>query len=249
MEIAPGIRRLGNGTVNVYLVEEAGEVTIVDAGAPGHWKLLGAELGAMGRSFGDVRALVLTHAHLDHIGFAERLRRENSVPVRVHELDAALARGETKPQGQVSGRVRPLPLLRFLLYGLRNGMLRPASPIAHVATFGDGATLDVPGAPRVVLVPGHTEGSAALHLARRDTILVGDALCTLNVNSGETGPQIAPFGCDIPRAIESLRRLDGLDARLALPGHGEPWTNGVSEAARLARERGLAGWRQATPAG
>ena len=249
MEIAAGIRRLDGGMVNVYLLEEAGEVTIVDAGAPGHWKLLVTELDAMGRSFADVRALLLTHAHADHVGFAERLRREKSVPVRVHELDTALARGETKPQNQVSGSIRPLPLLRFLSFGLRHGMLRSPTPIAEVATFGDGATLDVSGAPRVVLVPGHTEGSSALHVPGRDTILVGDALATLNVNTGQTGPQIAPFGSDIPRAIESLSRLDGLDARLVLPGHGQPWTNGVSEAARLARQRGLAGWRQPTGAG
>ena len=37
MEIAPGIRRIGNGLINVYLVEEAGSVTIIDAGAPGYW--------------------------------------------------------------------------------------------------------------------------------------------------------------------------------------------------------------------
>ena len=93
MEIAPGIHRLGEGLVNVYLLEEAGEVTIVDAGAPGYWKSLPAELAAMGRSLDDVRALVLTHAHSDHIGFAERIRRKRGVPVSVHPDDAALARG------------------------------------------------------------------------------------------------------------------------------------------------------------
>ena len=235
--------------VNVYLLEEAGSVTIIDAGAPGQWGALGDELESMGRSFEDIRALLLTHAHVDHVGFAERLRREKSVLVRVHELDAALARGETKPQNQVTGRVRPLALVRFLLFGLRHGMLRGATPIAEVATFGDGATLDVPGSPRVILVPGHTEGSSALHVPSRDAIFVGDALATLNVMTGAAGPQLAPFGSDIPGALASLERLDGLDARLVLPGHGQPWTNGVSEAARIARRAGLAGRPQPTAAG
>ena len=97
MEIAAGIRRLGEGLVNVYLLEEAGEITIVDAGAPGYWKDLLAELATMGRSLDDVRALVLTHAHSDHVGFAERIRRERGVPVQVHPDDATLARGEVKP--------------------------------------------------------------------------------------------------------------------------------------------------------
>jgi glyoxylase-like metal-dependent hydrolase (beta-lactamase superfamily II) len=249
VEIANGIRRIGPGMINVYLVEESAEVTIIDAGAPAQWNDLTGELAAMGRSLDDVRAVVLTHAHVDHVGFAERIRRERGVPVHVHELDAPLARGERKPQGQVTGGVRPLPLLRFLVAALRNGMLRPATPIAEVGTFGDGATVDVPGAPRVILVPGHTEGSAVLHVASRDALFAGDAIATLNVVAGTTGPQLAPFGSDPARALASLSRLEGLDARLVLPGHGQPWRGGVPEAVRLARLAGLTGWRQATPAG
>ena len=78
MRIAAGIHRLGAGLVNSYLLEESGEITIVDAGAPGYWNDLPNELAAMGRTFADVRALVLTHAHIDHVGFAERLRRERA---------------------------------------------------------------------------------------------------------------------------------------------------------------------------
>ena len=94
MEIGPGIRRLGKGLVNSYLVETGGEVTIVDAGAPSYWGDLPRELAAMGRTLDDVRAVVLTHGHSDHIGFAERIRRERHTPILVHEIDAALARGE-----------------------------------------------------------------------------------------------------------------------------------------------------------
>jgi hypothetical protein len=49
MDVAPRIRRIGRGIVNSYLVEEGGEVTIVDAGAPGYWGQLPGELAAMGR--------------------------------------------------------------------------------------------------------------------------------------------------------------------------------------------------------
>jgi glyoxylase-like metal-dependent hydrolase (beta-lactamase superfamily II) len=88
----------------------------------------------------------------------------------------------------------------------------------------------------VIHLPGHSEGSAALHIAARDTLFVGDAFATYNVISGETGPQIAPFGSDLPRARESLARLDGMEARLVLPGHGEAWTDGLAEALRRIRE-------------
>lgn len=234
VQLAPGIRRIGGGLVNVYLVEESGSVTIVDTGAPAYFGQLPAELAAMGRSLDDVRAVVLTHGHSDHIGFAERIRSERGVPIRVHELDAALARGEVPNPSKGFGPVRPLPILQFFLWGVRHGLLK-ISPIKEVATFGDRVTLDVPGTPRVTLLPGHTPGSAALHFANHDALLIGDAIATHSVTTGLQGPQIAPFTADPRQAVASLDRLLGLDAALVLPGHGQAWTGGVPEAIRLVR--------------
>lgn len=235
MEIAPRIRRLGTGVVNVYLVEEAGAITIVDAGLPGYWGDLATELTAMGRSIEDVRAVLLTHAHTDHIGFAERIRRERGVPIRVHEADATLARGEVKQKNEGGGKIRLGPVISFLAFGIRKGYLG-IKHIAEVSTFSDGATLDVPGAPRVIHVPGHTAGSAALHMPTHDAILVGDAFVTLNVMTGSTGPQLFPnFNADNRQAFQSLRRFDDTEAALVLPGHGVPWTGGLAEALRLVR--------------
>lgn len=228
MRIGPGIHRIGSGLVNSYLVEEAGEVTIIDAGVPAYWKDLPAELEAMGRGLADVRAIVLTHGHSDHIGFAERARRERGWPVSVHELDAALARGEV-PNPAKGGPTRLAPLIRFIWFGLTHGALRTPN-LTQVATYGDGATLDVPGSPRVILVPGHTPGSAALHVPSHDALFAGDTLATIAVTTGATGPMIAPFTADPVGALASLSRLDGVEAAWLLPGHGQPWTGGVGEA-------------------
>jgi glyoxylase-like metal-dependent hydrolase (beta-lactamase superfamily II) len=236
VEIVPGIRRIGVGRVNAYLIEESTGITIVDAGLPGYWGDLRDELDAMGRSLEDVRAVLLTHAHDDHIGFAERIRSERGTPIHIHEADAALARGEvrSKREGR-GGPMKPMPTLSFLVFGLRKGGLR-IKRIAQVSTFGDGATLDVPGTPRVIHVPGHTAGSAALLVPSRDAILVGDAFVTLNVFIGRTGPQPFPnFNADNRQAFESLGRLDGVEARLVLPGHGQPFNGGLAEAVRLVR--------------
>ncbi len=240
MEIAPGIRRLGEGLVNVYLLEEAGEITIVDAGAPGYWKDLPDELAAAGRSLDDVRALVLTHAHSDHVGFAERIRRERNVPVSVHADDAALARGEVKQVRDPSGpgyRGWSLAALAgFAVFALTHGMAK-VTPIAEVGALLDGATLDVPGAPRVVHVPGHTAGSVAFHVPLRDAVFVGDAFVTRNVITGRRGPHFATtFNADHRQAVASLARLDGLAARYVLPGHGDAWSGGLEEALRAVRE-------------
>jgi glyoxylase-like metal-dependent hydrolase (beta-lactamase superfamily II) len=236
MKIAPGIHRIGDRSiVNSYLVEDAGQVTIIDAGVPGHYRDMPAELAAMGRTVADVRALLLTHGHTDHIGFAERLRRERQVPVSVHEADAALARGEVPNPAKGYGPTRLGPLLGFLWYTILRGGLR-VPKLQEVATFGDGATLDVPGSPRVILTPGHTPGSAALHVPSLDALFVGDAFATYAVTTGARGPQVAPFTADAAQAVASLARLEDVPADLALPGHGDPWTGGIQEAVRQVRQ-------------
>jgi glyoxylase-like metal-dependent hydrolase (beta-lactamase superfamily II) len=236
MKVAPGIHRLGERSiVNSYLVEDSGEVTIIDAGVPGFYRDIPDELAAMGRTVADVRALVLTHGHTDHIGFAERLRRDERVPVWVHESDAALARGEVPNPSKGFGPFKLGPLLGFLWFTVLRGGLRTPK-LKEVATFGDGATLDVPGTPRVILTPGHTPGSAALAVPSLGALFVGDAFATYAVTTGARGPQVAPFTADAAEAVASLPRLEAVAADLVLPGHGDPWTGGIQEAIRLVRE-------------
>jgi glyoxylase-like metal-dependent hydrolase (beta-lactamase superfamily II) len=234
VKLAPSLHLIGSNIVNSYLVEEAGQVTIVDAGLPGYWRDLPAELEAMGRTIEDVRAVVLTHGDTDHVGFAERLRRERGVPVYVHELDVARARGEVKKPGSGWGPIRIRPLLGFLVYsGLRGGLRVP--PLTEVVTFADGASLDIPGAPRIVHLPGHTPGSVAIHVPGVDAVFLGDAMTTRSVLTGEVGPRLAPFTLEKDQALASLAKLDGIDATWALPGHGEAWSGGLQEALRQIR--------------
>jgi glyoxylase-like metal-dependent hydrolase (beta-lactamase superfamily II) len=235
VKVAEGVHRLGSDSiVNSYLIDEGTEVTIVDAAVPGLYSDIPRELAAMGRTVADVRALVLTHGHSDHIGFAERLRREHHVPIWVDDADAALARGEVPNPAKGGGPIRLAPMLGFLWWSARHGALRTPR-LLEVSTYGDGATLDVPGAPRVILLPGHTPGSAALHFAGANALCIGDGLCTYAVTTGSRGPQVAPFGADAAQAVASLDRLDGVEAGLVLPGHGEPWTDGVGAASAAVR--------------
>ena len=234
MQLSPSLHQIGSNIVNCYLVEDAGQITVVDAGLPGQWRELVDTLAQMGRSLDDVRAIVLTHGDTDHIGFAARLHRERGVPIYIHELDAARARGEVKKATGGWGKVGVRPLARFLLYSARRGGLRiPA--LTEVVTFTDGTTLDVPGAPTVIGLPGHTEGSVAYHFLSVDALFVGDAMTTRSVLTGEAGPRPAPFTLDRVQALASLERLSDVHTTWVLPGHGEPWSDGVPEAVRRFR--------------
>jgi glyoxylase-like metal-dependent hydrolase (beta-lactamase superfamily II) len=230
MQLAPSLHRIGNDVVAVYHVDTPEGVTVIDAGLAGQWKEFTTELAGMGRSVDDVRGVVLTHGDSDHIGFAERLRRDHGVPIFVHEADAARARGEvsTKPEW---GHMKIGATAGFLWYALRKNGLR-TTPVAEVVDVHDGDVLDLPGAPRVIGMPGHSPGSIAIHVPAVDAVFVGDALTTRHVLTGERGPQPAPFTDDPHEAIASLQRLVGLGATWVLPGHGTPWNGGVDEAVR-----------------
>ncbi|KQX06615.1 MULTISPECIES: MBL fold metallo-hydrolase [unclassified Leifsonia] len=233
MQLAPSLHRIGNDIVAAYLVDTDDGVTIIDAGLPGHWRELEKELATMGRSIGDVRGLVLTHGDSDHIGFAERLRREQGVPIYVHEADAARARGEVKTKPEW-GRMRPGAVAGFFAYAARKGGLR-TTYLSEVATMTDGDVLDLPGAPRIIGLPGHSAGSVAIHVPTVGALFVGDALTTRHVLTGSRGPQPAPFTDEPAQAIESLARLEGLGATWVLPGHGAPWQGDSDEAIRQVR--------------
>ena len=228
MRLAPSLHRIGNDIVAAYLIVTPDGVTLVDAGLPGLYADLEREMDAIGRSLDDIRGIVLTHGDSDHVGFAERLRREKGVPVFVHAADADRARGGDKPKTAM-GSMRLGPLVRFAAYGIRKGM-RPQW-LTEVSEVADGDVLELPGSPRVIGMPGHSPGSIAVFSPEVRAVFVGDALTTRHVLTGRTGPGPAPFTDDPAEALASLDRIAGLDADWVLPGHGPAFRGSPSAAA------------------
>jgi len=163
VQVSEGIHRLTQGVTNFYLIGESGKYTVVDAGTPGDWAYFARSLAGLGAKLADVDAVLLTHAHPDHTGFAERARTEAGAQVWIHRADEQAARtGQTgKRDGKVTSYLLRAAFYRTTLSLLRRGGGRMI-PIAEVSAFGDGEQIDVPGRPRAVLAPGHTPGSAAL---------------------------------------------------------------------------------------
>ncbi|WP_144874429.1 MBL fold metallo-hydrolase [Microbacterium sp. 1.5R] len=233
MKLAPHLHRLGNDIVASYLIDLPEGITLIDAGMPGHWRDLQRELAEIGRPLADVRGVVLTHGDSDHIGFAEKLRREAGVPVFVHTADAHRVRTGEKPQTAM-GPSRLGPMLRFLAYGIRQRALRTPQ-VAEVVEVADGDVLDLPGAPAIIGMPGHSPGSIAIHVPVVDAVFVGDALTTRHVLTGREGAQPAPFTDEPERASASLDRLADVPASWVLPGHGAPWRGTPADIARAVR--------------
>src|SRR5215469_242492 len=188
MQISKGLYRVGSPIVNSYLIVGQDGVTVIDAGLPGYWTLLLAELAAIGKSLGDVRALILTHGDTDHIGFAARLHRQAGVAAFIHGADVGRAQLTVRKPNSGWGPVKIGPLAGFLWYSARRGGLRPR-PATGLQAIADGEVLDVPGSPRIIHTPGHTPGSVSVHVAAVDALFAGDEMTTRNVLTGATGPK------------------------------------------------------------
>ena len=159
----------------------------------------------IGRSLGDIEAVLLTHAHVDHIGMADRIRTEAPATVHIHEADrdylVAGRRPPNAPDNSVGmgAALRHGFTYRLLWYFARHGAL--STPIvAEASAFADGQVLDVPGQPRIVHVPGHTPGSAAILFDDRGVLCCGDAIVTLERGHGRDRPT-PRAGCLLQRPV------------------------------------------------
>ena len=238
MLVAPAIHHFDTGPFNWYVIEDGGRLTLMDAGFPGHYRVFRDGLRSIGRDVKDVAAVVLTHAHADHMGFADRVAKEANAPVYIHKADVA-----------ASGRILQLPW-----YGLLSRAWRPytASMLVRATRNGvfglwkvhnavgveDGQVLDVPGRPHVIHVPGHTPGEVAFHLPDRGVLFSGDTLVTRNLYTGTLGQPQLPgrlLNADDADARRSLDRLQEIGHVTMLPGHGTPWEGTMAEAVDSAR--------------
>ena len=242
VELVPVTERvyLARGeAVNWLLVTDDSGVMLIDAGYPGDRTDVLASLGALGYRPADVRAVLLTHAHVDHFGAAIWLAKAHGTPVYCHADEVGHAKREYLEQ------VSPLALAPRLwrpswalwsAHVVRSGGLnREGIPSAQALTADIAAGL--PGHPIAIPTPGHTRGHCSYLV---DGVLAsGDALITGHPVLSHTGPQLLPelFSYSQQDCLRSLSALALLETEVLAPGHGEVWHGPIKEAAEAAIDR------------
>ena len=237
-DVLPGVHRVEDSYVNWYLLQDGTDLTIVDAGMTKSWPSFERALSELGRSRSDVKAVVLTHAHFDHVGIAEQLRATLGIPVFAHELDVPLC-GHPLTYDHEASTLRYAwrpstmrSLASFTAWGMWS-----TPPVAEVKAYQDNDVLDVPGSPRVVFTPGHTYGHCSLLLADRDCLIAGDAIVAVDPYVRQPGPRMVcrAATANVEQNRRSLDRLADFSVTHLLTGHGDPITTGMGAAVESAR--------------
>lgn len=209
--IGEQIRRIPTGhgdRENAFLVTGDDGLTLVDVGWAGAPKILLGALAEHGHSLADLKRIMITHAHPDHVRGLAEFRRHTNAEVLIHAADAAWLRAGRVPVGGRSGRIGAVldavPLLHW----------QPVEPDGELA---DGAVI---GGLRVIHTPGHSPGHVALLHEDSRTLLVGDALFHRTTTVAQ-GP--AALSQDPALRDASLAKLP-LDVRAVGFAHGAPLT-------------------------
>jgi glyoxylase-like metal-dependent hydrolase (beta-lactamase superfamily II) len=222
--------------VNWTLVADDDGVILIDAGYPGSREEVLDSVRELGFAPEDVRAILLTHAHVDHLGSAIWFAKTHGTPVYTHAAEVGHAKRQYLEQASPVDVLARAWNPRYLAWSLalvrKGGLTHEGIPTA--AAFDEKVASGLPGTPIAVPTPGHTGGHCSYLV---DGVLVaGDALITGHPVSARRGPQLLPglFNHDQAGCVRSLAALGMLDTEVLLPGHGPVWRGAIRVAADAA---------------
>jgi hydroxyacylglutathione hydrolase len=229
------------GMVHMYLVRGSEGYLLVDAGTPGKEGAFFSWLGMQGISAGQIKLIVITHVHFDHVGSLQGIQARARCPVAVHEAEAELLRqGEVAIPPGTRWFSRPLLGVARRSSWIRSWFRYPAAA-PDILVQGEELSLAAFGFPaRILHTPGHTAGSVSV-LTDDGEAFVGD-LASNDWPRGK-GPIFNPFGEDGDRMLRSWERLLRQGARTILPAHGDPFPAKRLEEVLAARRRRQSGFK------
>jgi glyoxylase-like metal-dependent hydrolase (beta-lactamase superfamily II) len=207
--LAPGIQIVATTKRdNAFLVDGEDGLTLVDVGWAGAPTALLAAVAERGLVPTDIKRIVLTHAHPDHVQGAAELRRLTGARILIHHADHAwLQAGRVPAHGRSGALGRLIDRLPTLHW----------APLTADRTVSDGELIEGAGGLRVLHTPGHTPGHIVLHHEPSGTVLVGDAL----FHRGDLALGPAALAADPSLRAGSLARIPA-DVRAVGFAHGTP---------------------------
>ncbi|MDB4922031.1 MAG: Glyoxylase, beta-lactamase superfamily [Mucilaginibacter sp.] len=211
--ISNNIYQISLGWVNVFVIEDNG-LTLIDTGPKGSAGKIFSAIENGGKSPYDIKRIILTHAHPDHAGSAEEIKRMLRVPVMAHREDAKIMRYGIACRKEIC--LTP-GLKNWLIYELaikRSGI--NIEPVSIDEQLNDHDLLPLLGGIRIIHTPGHTRGHISLLAENEEVLIAGDLL------SNTTGLGLCIIYENMAEGISSILKVTDLDFDKMVFGHGRP---------------------------
>ena len=239
-EITPGLWRIqlplpfDLDSVNVHLIKLPEGWMLVDTGLGNErcYQTLLSGLAEAAIAISDIRLILLTHTHPDHLGLATRLHRETGARLTLHRREQEIL---TLIDGSAGAFIDQL-LAAAGAPEERLGPTRQAfvelrktfKPVPADYFLEDGDLIETALGPlEIVWTPGHAPGHVCLFFTRSRTLISGDHLLekiTPNIGWFEGRDNLRDY-------LASLSRIEARDVHLVLPSHGQPFVGHRQRAA------------------
>ncbi len=220
-EIADGVYRIPARAANTYLVEAPRGLILVDTGLPGSDKKILRALKRLDKKPADIKLVLLTHRHLDHIGSSAAMKKATTATIASHPFEKPYVAGtlviSTPAAWSFSGRVARR-LLNFTSWTMKLFRLIKYRPVHVDEAADEESVLETVGLDgSIVWTPGHTKGSVSLFLNKSRVAIIGDLL------SSRHGKLREPmFMESIPQTQASVQHILELGPETMCTGHGRP---------------------------
>lgn len=176
----------------IYMIDAGGELVLIDSGAGESCNQLVDNISSLGFNPEQLKAIIITHAHIDHIGALAYFQEKYYVKLFAHELDApAIKTGKGTGAESYGVPYQPCELDMEI------------SKAEETLTYG-------PYQLKIIHIPGHTPGSIAIYVDMEKRLLFGQDI---------HGPYIPAWGADTAQACTSLQKLIDIKADILCEGH------------------------------
>ncbi len=212
--IVDGLYAIPISIVNTFLIDSPDGCVLIDTGVSGSADKILQAVRQLGKQDSDIRHILLTHAHPDHIGSFAALKQATGAEIYIHPLDAPIATTGTgiRPMKPGPGLINGL-LFKMLMGSIEEGKTEGA-PIDHFVEDGD--VLPLAGGLKAIHIPGHCAGQLAFLWPQQGGVLFAADACSNMVRFGWS------LGYEnLEQGRSSLRQLAQQDFQIACFGHGK----------------------------
>jgi glyoxylase-like metal-dependent hydrolase (beta-lactamase superfamily II) len=222
-KVCEGIYRIRGSRSNIYLVTDPVPV-LIDTGMPGDEMVILQALNELGVHARNLRMILITHAHLDHVGALAAVKGATDARVlaSMHEKDHIEGRRLlcSMPREGLGGK-----LFKCMLYMMER-FFKKYEPVQLYSAYSDAEGIGRIDGIQIIATPGHSPGSLSFYFPAKKAVFTGDAL------TGTPKPGLPlRAGCsDYARSLRSAQSLARLGAEICLFGHGEPLIGNATSA-------------------